>query len=383
MPTSTAVAAAATAPSAETLRAVFETPSAPTIGLEEELMLLHPETLDLLPRVPELLVRAAADDRFRGEMPAAQVEIAVTPAASVAAGARSLREARTELASLTGDLGLLTAIGTHPFTDPLGTLTPAEPRYEAMLDEFADAARLQLCFGLHVHVAVRPAHRAVRVHDAMRSYLPLLAALSANSPYLGGRDTGLATVRPQLAQTLPRQGIPPALGTVEGWASALAWGERGGALPRGTRWWWEMRLHPLHGTLEVRVCDAQPTVGEVAALSAVVQCLVADLAARDEGGEVLPVHDHWRIATNRWSACRHGSDATFIDLDTGEPEPGRAVLHDLLERLGPTAAALGCTAELADAVAMIDDPPSGQLRTLVADEGQQGAMRRLAARFLA
>jgi glutamate---cysteine ligase / carboxylate-amine ligase len=361
------------APTAASLRAAFAEPSAPTVGLEEELMLLHPETHDLLPRVPELLDRAGGDRRFKAELPAAQVEIAAPPARTVGEGAAALRAARHDLAALADGLGVLGAAGLHPFTDGIGATTPGG-RYDELVAEFGDVIRRQLCCGLHVHVAVRPAERAIAVHDALRSYLPHIAALAANAPFYEGRDTGLASFRPQIAELLPRQGIPPVLGSVEHWAEALAWGTRAGAIVDGTRWWWELRPHPVYGTLEVRVADAQTTVADAAAIGAVVQCLVAWLA----GQERLEVHERWRIEANRWSAGRHGTAGTFADLATGEQRPTAEVLLELLEQLAPVAEALGCADELSGARRLVGSPPWSRVR----EAGPVGAATMLAARFL-
>lgn len=370
-------------PTAAALHEAFAEPSALTVGLEEELMLMDPATHDLVPRVPELLERAAGDRRFKAELPAAQVEIAAPPAHSVGAGAAHLREARAELAALAAGagLGVLGTAGTHPSAAALCATTPGSP-YDGLVDEFADVIRRQLAFGLHVHVAVRPAERAIAVHDALRSHLPAIAALAANAPWHEGRDTGLASWRPKIAEILPRQGVPPVLGSAEGWARELAWATRAELLPARMRWWWELRLHPGFGTVEVRVADAQTTVGDAAAVAAFVHCLVALLAERSAAGEALPVHPEWRIAANRWSAARHGVRGRFADLGTGEPRPAAEVLEQLLEELAPTARGLGCEAELAAAHGLVERPPWERLRAAGADGGAQAASAWLAARFL-
>ena len=160
----------------------------------------------------------------------------------------------------------------------------------------------QLAFGLHVHVAVRGADRALAVHNALRSYLPDVAVLAGNAPLLDGRDTGLASMRPTLSELLPRQGIPPAFASWEARADYERWAHAGGVFPGAGEHWFELRVHDEHGTIELRVPDTQSTPEEAAGVLALAAALIAWLAERYDAGETLPVHDHVRIAENRWRA---------------------------------------------------------------------------------
>lgn len=307
-------------PTAEELRAAFEAPGPSTVGLEEELMLLDAETLDLAPHAAEV-VEALDDKRFKIEMPAAQLEIVTAPHPTVAEAAAELARARADLAAAVVGRFRLAGAGAHPFAAGSGPLNPG-PRYEAIEAEYASVARRQLVFGLHVHVAVHGADRALAVYNALRSYLPPLAALAANAPFHEGQDSGLASVRSRLSGLLPRQGVPPALDSFEAYAEALRWC----GLDDPRQWWWELRLHPVFGTVEVRVPDTQSTVEETAAVASVVHALVQRLA---DAGERLPAAESWRIDQNRWSACRHGVEGEMTDLATGERRPTRELLADL------------------------------------------------------
>ena len=298
-------------------------------------MVLDPGTLDLLPRGPELVAALDGDPRFKPELPLAQVEL----------------------------------------------LTPPGARYARTRAEYAWVARRQLVFALQVHVAVRPAHRALGVYNALRSHLPELAALAANGPWYGGEDTGLASVRPKLNEWLPRQGVPPALASWEELDAALAWGAAADAVPEPRIWWWELRPHLEHGTLEVRVPDAQATVREAAAVAAVVHSLVRLLAARHDAGDLPPPAPTWRIEENRWSACRHGLAGALADLETGASTPTRERLAALLAELEPHAAALGCAAELRDARELL--ALNGAERSRAAGRaGARAVAEDLADRFL-
>jgi len=368
---------------APSLRAVFDVPRAHTIGLEEELMLLDPETLDLAPSCEQALAALADDTRFKPELVAAQIETVTPPRRTVADAAQVLRDARRDLCAALEGRALVAGAGVHPFAVALGELNGAR-RYHELAVEFASVARRQLVFGLHVHVAVSGAERAVAVHDALRTYLPDLAGLAANAPFYEGRDSGLASVRPTIAAMLPRQGVPPALGSWEAFERALSWGESAGVLPAKQRWWWELRLHPTFGTIEVRVADTQTTVDESAAYAAVVHALVTWLAERVAAGEQLHVAPTWRIAENRWSAARYGLDARLADVVTGDREPLRVRLERLFDELAPVAARLGCAAQLKRARALAAGPGgAGRQRAEAARGGSDGLVAWLAGRALA
>jgi glutamate---cysteine ligase / carboxylate-amine ligase len=345
-------------PTAAELRAAFDEPSPVTVGLEEELMLLDAETLDLAPRAPEVLAELGGDPRFKLEMPAAQLEIVTAPHPTVAAAAAELAGAREDLARAAAGRFRLAGAGAHPFAAGSGPLNPG-PRYDAIGAEYAAVAHRQLVFGLHVHVAIRGAERALAVYNALRSHLPELAAMAANAPFYEGRDSGLASVRSRISGLLPRQGVPPALESFEAYAEALRWCDFDD--PR--QWWWELRLHPLFGTVEVRVPDTQRTVAETAAIGAVAHALVTKLADRHDAGEALPVAESWRIDQNRWSACRHGLDGTMTDLATGHREPTR-------ERV---AALLGVEPPL--------EHPAARQREIAAERGLHGLVAWLADGF--
>jgi glutamate---cysteine ligase / carboxylate-amine ligase len=369
-------------PSPSNLRVAFEADAPMTVGVEEELMVLDPETFDLAPRAHAVLERVEGDPRFKPELPAAQLEIALAPAPTVGEAAQALAQARADLAAAAGGIALLAGAGAHPFAAAEGVLSDGA-RYEALLREYGPVARRQLVFGLHVHVAVRPADRALAVFNAVRSYLPLLAALGANAPFYGGVDSGLASVRPKLCDILPRQGVPPPMSSWDELDAALQWGEAAGAMADRSQWWWEARLHPSFGTVEVRVPDTQTTVAETTGLAAVVHALMAWLAERHEAGEALAPAPTWRIEENRWSACRHGLDGTMADLLTGEVAATRERAAMLLGELAGPAERVGCAAELARVSTTLEANGGARQRSIAAQGGDARAVAAwLASRFL-
>jgi carboxylate-amine ligase len=369
-------------PSPSNLRLAFEADAPMTVGVEEELMVLDPETFDLAPRAHAVLERVKGDRRFKPELPAAQLEIALAPALTVGEAAQALAQARADLAGAAEGIALLAGAGAHPFAAAEGVLSDGA-RYEALLREYGPVARRQLVFGLHVHVAVRPADRALAVFNALRSHLPLLAALGANAPFYGGVDSGLASVRPKLCEILPRQGVPPPLSSWDELDAALQWGEAAGVMADRSQWWWEARLHPSFGTVEVRVPDTQTTVAETAGLAAVVHALMAWLAERHEAGEALAPAPTWRIEENRWSACRHGLDGTMADLLTGEIASTRERAAMLLGELAGPAERVGCAAELARVSTTLEANGGARQRAVAAQGGDARAVAAwLASRFL-
>jgi carboxylate-amine ligase len=364
----------------DALRAAFSHDRPLTVGVEEELMLLHPETLDLEPRALDVLARSAGEPRFKQELPAAQLEIALPPARTVGELSARLADARRELARAAAGIGVLAGAGIHPFTRAEGALN-AGARYDAIAHEFASVARRQLVYGLHVHVAVNDPDIALPVYNAIRDDLPALAALGAGSPFYEGRDTGLASTRPMVCDLLPRQGVPPAFASWAELADAFAWGRSTGAFADPSQWWWEARLHPVHGTVEIRVPDTQATVADTIAIAAVAHALVADLAARAAAGEDLGAAPSWRIAENRWSACRHGVTGRWHDARSGASQPMADHLHTLLDRLAPAARELECAVELEAARDLIERPRAEQARAVAADGGAQAVAAWLVSRF--
>jgi carboxylate-amine ligase len=348
---------------ADELRAVFDAPSPLTIGLEEEVMLVDRGTLELAPVAAELL---KGERGLKLELPASQVEIVTTPTSSVGPAIDQLRAGRRRLVEVAGTRARVIAAGVHPQAKPLGVLNEGK-RYDAIFDEYRDVARTQLVCALQVHVAVGSAAATLAVYNALRGYLPELAALAANAPFFAGRDTGYASVRPLIGALLPRQGVPPAISSWEEFARMLEWaGDT-------KTWWFEVRPHVTYGTLELRVCDTQSTVDEASAIAAFVHSLVAWLAGRHEE---LGVPERWKIEHNRFAAARYGLDATFADLDTGDCRPVRDILAERLDTLAPVARRLGCAKEFAG----LTLERNGAIR--LREAGLAGAVGWLADRFL-
>ena len=329
------------------IEAAFCHDAAFTVGVEEELMLVDPETLDLAPHVADALRLVGSDARFKQELRASQLEIVTPVCGTVADARRELVTARATLIHRLGGAYGIVASGTHPFSTRWGDVTEAE-RYSRIADEYAWAATRSLICGLHVHVAVDGAARALAVFNALRSYLPEIAALAANSPYLSGEDTGMCSIRPMLNQLYPRSGVPSSFATWDDFVAFVEWGRRGGLFPDCTFLWWDVRPHPDFGTIEVRISDTQTFLPDAGAIVALIQTLAMHAADRHDAGEPLPTHDAARIAENAYRAQRYGVRGCVVDLDTGEPEWMRDRISRLLDELEPVAKRAGAFDNLAD-----------------------------------
>jgi glutamate---cysteine ligase / carboxylate-amine ligase len=358
-------------------RAAFEHERSFTVGVEEELLLVDPTTYELAPVVDAVLPLLGGDRRFAQELRPSQLETVSRVCATAADACRELAAARRDLVAALDGRYRIVASGTHPWSTAWGAITEGD-RYRRIADEYTWAAQRSLACGLHVHVAVDGADRALAVFNAIRSYLPELAALTANSPYFEGRDIGMSSVRPKLNDAFPRSGIPPVFHCWDDLVRFTDWGRAGGLFPDASHFWWELRPHLGYGTLEIRVADSQTSVVDAAAVVAVVQALVAALADRYDRGDTLAVHEtHW-ITENAWRAHRYGVRGWLVDLDTGAREPTRVRIERLLTSLEPYADTLGGLDQLRDARVLLAGNGSDRQRYVYERAGRLALLRWLA-----
>jgi glutamate---cysteine ligase / carboxylate-amine ligase len=328
-------------------RAAFEASTDFTVGIEEEFALLHPTELGLVPRFAEL--REAAEDdpvlaaSISGELISSEIEIRSGRGEDFAAAVSAQRDRRRRLFGLAAEHGVaLGSMGTHPWADYRDQRIIDTEHYRRVEEGLKYVAWRNNTFALHVHVGIQGAERAVLVCDRLRPVLPLLLAISANSPFLDGQDSGLHTARSQIfTKSFPRCGIPDTFGSWEAYAEYVAFLARTRSIVEYTQVWWSIRPHFSFGTVEVRICDAQSTAHESEALSALIVACVAQ-AARDLD-EGVPAEDLPRrlIEENFWRAIRYGLDGELIDLPRGELYPGRQARERLLSWTAPMRAELG------------------------------------------
>jgi carboxylate-amine ligase len=365
--------------SVQRLRAAFDaSPLSLTVGAEEELMLVDPGDGRLVGAIEDVLRSVGGDARFQAEFRAAQVELVTRPCLSAVDVGRELAAARLDLGDAICPGVATLASGSHPTALRPGRITRGE-RYRAVARDNPWAARGMLTCGLHVHVGVTGADRALAVYNALRSHLPELAALSANSPFHAGERTGVASTRMLLNRSLARSGVPPAFRDWDAYAEFTDWGRAGGAIPDTSYHWWDLRLHPALGTIELRVCDAQTELDDTVALVALFQALVAFLAERHDAGEALPVHDGHRIAESVWLAAHVGTRRELLDLDTGMRRPLADRVAELLETLEPTSRELGTEPELPRIARLATACGADHQRRLAAETGIEALPVQLAA----
>src|ERR671931_317204 len=303
-----------------------------TVGIEEEFAVLDAATLDMLPRFEELRDAAAETDpllaaSISGELISSEIEIRSGRGDDLADAVARQRCARERLFALAAAHGVaLGSTGTHPWADYREQRNIDTEHYRRVVEGLRYVARRNNTFSLHVHVGARDVDRAVRACDRLRPVLPLLLALSANSPFLDARDSGLHSARSQaFTKSFPRCGIPDAYGSWAAYRDYVDLLVRTDSIVEYTQVWWSIRPHLEFGTVEVRICDAQPTAVEAEALAGLITAAVLQ-AARDLD-ERVPFADPPRrlVEENFWRAIRFGLDGTLIDLDRGEPFPAAAV----------------------------------------------------------
>src|ERR1700691_2981846 len=319
-----------------------------TVGLEEEFSLLHPATLDLVPRFEELRAAAGAEDpllreAITGELISSEIEIVSGPGRDLHDALARQRERRRRLFALADRRGVvLGATGTHPWADYREQAIIDTEHYRRVAEDLKYVAWRNNTFSMHAHVGVRDIDRAVRVCDRLPPALPLLLAISANSPFLDGRDSGLHSTRTQsFTKSFPRCGVPDAFGGWPAYREYIEFLQQTNSIVEFTQVWWSIRPHFSFGTVEVRICDAQATARESDALAGLmVACIGQALRDVDEG---VPFADPppRMIEENMWRAIRFGLDGRLLDLQRGEEYPARAAIERLAAWTAPVRAELG------------------------------------------
>jgi len=329
-----------------------------TLGVEEEAMFVTPHAWNLAGAIDEVLPRlpSAVAAHTSAETHAAAFELATGVHERVADAVGELRTLRAAMRHTAEGCALaVAAAGTHPFAVWRDVAVSTGARQALVYGSMRELARREPTFALHVHVGVPDAEDAVRVTNAMRVHLPVLLALSANSPFWQGRDTGLASARTPLFQAFPRVGIPRAFADYGDWAQTLDLLVRCEAFPEPTFLWWDVRLQPKLGTVEVRIMDAQTRVEATAALVALVQCLVR-VEALEGFADPVAIGAPEVLDENRFLAARDGTDAALIDPAAERRVPLREIVADLLHACRPHAQDLGCTAELESVTQLLARP---------------------------
>ena len=357
-----------------------------TLGVEEEVMLLNPHDWSLAQQIDRVLpaVSEGLSNHVTPETHRSALEIGTGIHQTVSGLAEELLALRRKLETELAPLGLRAAsAGTHPFTVWHETVVSTGPRYELVYGSMRELARREPTFALHVHVAVPDPEDAIKLVNRMRAHLPILLALSVNSPFWQGRDTGLGSARTPLFQAFPRVGIPRAFDDYADWVETVDLLMRCDAFPEPTFLWWDVRPQPKFGTVEVRILDAQTGVAETAALAALVQC-IARLEVQDGYASEKLVQTREALEENRFIAARDGMDAELISPDDECRLPVRDQVKRLLAACAPHATALGCEAELERLTSMAQTTGADrQLELARGSNRLRGLVAALAGAFVA
>ncbi len=348
----------------------------PTLGVEVEYGIVDRTTGDLAPAAEEVLgiVSAPFED---GEHPKAKHElfnssievitgICQTPDDAVA----DLKTTLLELKPLLDERGLaMESSGTHPFAvwEDL-SLSPGD-RYQGLVDRIGYPARRLAIHGVHFHVGVRSKEKAIQFIDSLLNFLPQMLALSTSSPFWMGDDTGLASIRSKIFETMPTSGIPPWMADWADFERLMQALIRARTIDTVKEVWWDIRPHPTYGTIEFRMCDGIPTLREVRAIAALAQALVVWMDRRVDAGLPLPDNPSWVARENKWRAARFGLEGAVMVDTAGTTQSFRENIAEIVEVLTPVAGELGTLDALNSVREILESGSSAQRQRAIVAQG--------------
>jgi glutamate---cysteine ligase / carboxylate-amine ligase len=324
-----------------------------TLGVEEEYMLVDGETFDLVQHIDTVLAAVEGHElqpRINAELMQSVLEIATPVCRTPADVEEQLRALRGYVSDVARERAMrVGSAGTHPFSLFERQRITAKDRYHALVDQLQYIARRELIFGLHMHVAVDGPEKAIQVVNGLLGHLAELVALSASSPFWRGEATGLRSSRHMVFAAFPRSGPPPRFRDYADYAAVVGQLERTGCIADYTHIWWDIRLHPRLGTIEIRVCDAVTRLEDVVAITGLCQALVKHYSERFDAGEEIPSYHRILTTENKWLAARYGLDAPVMDLATGRRNrmPVAQAIRRTLRLVQPHARELGSSDALA------------------------------------
>ncbi|MFL5913270.1 MAG: carboxylate-amine ligase [Gaiellaceae bacterium] len=358
-----------------------------TLGVEEEYMLLDGESFDLVQHIDTVLAAVAGHEletRINAELMQSVLEIATPVCHTAGDVAQQLRRLRGYVGEIARERSMrVGSAGTHPFSLFERQRITAKDRYRALVDQLQYIARRELIFGMHVHVAVDDPEKAIQVVNGLLGHLAELVALSASSPFWRGEATGLASSRHMVFAAFPRSGPPPRFRDYADYAEVVGQLERTGCIADYTHIWWDIRLHPRLGTIEIRICDAVTRLDDVVAITAFCQALVKHYSERFDAGEEIPSFHRILTTENKWLAARYGLEAPVMDLHTGRRNrmPVAQSIRRTLRLVEPHARELGSEAELAGVERILrrGNGADTQLRVFNANRDIVEVVREIAA----
>jgi glutamate---cysteine ligase / carboxylate-amine ligase len=321
-----------------------------TLGIEEEFAIIDPETRELRSHIQEILEdgKVVLKEQIKPEMHQSVVELGTEICPSIVDARQHVIDLRSRLAELAGRSGLkIASVGTHPFSHWRDQLITQGERYREIVKDMQQLARANLIFGLHVHVGIPNREMAIHVMNQARYFLPHIYALSVNSPFWVGQDTGLKGYRLKVFERFPRTGIPDAFESLSEYEDYCKLLVKTGCIDNAKKIWWDIRLHPFFDTLEVRVCDAQTRVDDTLAIAALIQAIVAKLFKLLRQNITFRIYRRRLLDENRWRAARYGIDGKLIDFGKETEVEERSLLSELLEFVASEVDEFGTQREMA------------------------------------
>ena len=337
-------------------RIYFNHSPKPTIGVEAELFTINKNSFDLCPGAPLILKEFPESAHVKEELLECIIEVNTDICDNIS-------EVRTDLTSRISEVQqiaekqnmALISMGTHPFARWKDQTITQSGRYINFLERMQWPVRRLIISGLHVHIGVESGEKAIAITNGMTRYIPLLIGLSANSPYFGSELTGLASTRTKIFEGLPTAGLPPFLKNYSEFQKFMRTLQKANSIQSIREVWWDIRPHPGFGTVEIRVCDAVPSVDEMVNLAALIQCLVVGLSNFYDDGAQLPILDPWVIKENKWRATRYGIDADIIVDEGGSLQSLKGAILETIDKILPIAEDLGCRNELIQLGDIVDN----------------------------
>src|SRR2546423_4409758 len=321
-----------------------------TLGIEEEFQIIDPETRELRSHIQEILAggKILLKEHVKAEMHQSMVELGTEVCGDVGCARRQVIELRSELARLAAVDGLkIASAGTHPFSHWMDQLITADERYATIVEDMQQIARANLIFGLHVHVGIPDREEGIDIMNQARYFLPHLYALSVNSPFWLGQNTGLKAYRQMIFERFPRTGIPDAFESLSEYEDYLKLLVATNCIDNAKKIWWDIRLHPFFDTIEFRICDAQTRVDDTIALAALMQAIVFKLQKLRQDNITFRSYPRRLIHENRLRAGRYGLARTLSDFGRKCEMDERELLHEMLEFIATEVDELGTNAEMA------------------------------------
>lgn len=315
-----------------------------TLGIEEEYMVMDPQTRELRSHEQKIVEQAhkVLRDKVKAEFHQAVVEVGTEVCANIDEACEDVSMLRKTIASIAGDLGYsIGASGTHPFSKWQFQHITDNPRYFEIVNEMQDAARSNLIFGLHVHVGMENREMALHIANSVRYFLPHVFALSTNSPFWEGRNTGFKSYRTKVFDKFPRTGIPDYFASIEEYDRYIHLLVKTNCIDNPKKVWWDLRVHPFFNTVEFRICDVPLTVLETCTLAALFQAVCAKIYKLRMQNLNFIIYNRALVNENKWRASRYGIDGNLIDFGKETEVNARALIHELLDFVDDVVDELG------------------------------------------